>query len=47
MGGWGDINIHIDMNMNIGIHMIINMNIEDYMRYHLSFIRYSLLGIPY
>ena len=25
-GGWGDINIHIDINMNIDIHIIINMN---------------------
>ena len=25
MGGWGDINIHIDINMNIDIHFIINM----------------------
>ena len=24
--GWGDINIHIDINMNIDIHIIINMN---------------------
>ena len=33
--------------MNIDIHIIINMNIEDYKRYYLLFIRYSLLGIPY
>ena len=50
MGGWGDINIHIDINMNI--HIIINMNIEDYVIDYLLFIirysgRYSLLGIPY
>ena len=25
-GGWGDINIHIDINMNIDIHIIINLN---------------------
>ena len=42
-----NINIHIDINMNIDIHIIINMNIEDYKRYFLLFIRYSLLGIPY
>ena len=24
--GWGDINIHVDINMNIDIHVIINMN---------------------
>ena len=46
-GVWGDINIHIDINMNIDIHIIINMNIEDYKRYYLLFIRYSLLSIPY
>ena len=45
-GGWGDINIHIDINMNIDIHIIINMNIEDYIRYYLLFVRYSLLGVP-
>ena len=27
----GDINIHIDINMNTDIHIIINMNIEHYM----------------
>jgi len=43
----GDINIHININMNIDIHVIINMNIEDYKRYYLLFIRYSLLGIIY
>ena len=42
-----NITIHIDINMNIDIHIIINMNIEDYKRYYLLFIRYSLLGIPY
>ena len=41
-GGWGDINIHIDINMNIDIHIVINMNIEDYKRYYLLIIRYSL-----
>ena len=46
-GGRGDINIHIDINMNIDIHIIINMNIEDYKRYYLLCVRYSLLGIPY
>ena len=46
-GGWGDINIHIDINMNIDIHIIINTNVEDYKKYHLLFIKYSLLGIPY
>ena len=30
MGGGGDINIHIDINMNIDIHVIINKNIEYY-----------------
>ena len=24
--GWGDIDIHVDINMNIDIHIIINMN---------------------
>ena len=24
--GWGDINIHIDTNMNIDIHIIISVN---------------------
>ena len=33
-GGWDDINIHIDINMNIDIHIIINMNIEDYVDYY-------------
>jgi len=42
MGGWGDINIHIDINMNIHIHIIINMNIEI-----LKGIIYYLLGFPY
>ena len=42
-----DINIHIVINMNIDIHIIINMNVEDYTRYYLLSIRYSLLGIPY
>ena len=27
--GWGDINIHIDININIDIHIIINMNIDN------------------
>ena len=39
--------MHINNDMNINIHIIINMNIEDYKRYYLLFIRYSLLGIPY
>ena len=39
--------IHIDINTNIDIHIIINFNIEAYIMYYLSFIRYSLLGIPY
>ena len=30
--GWGDINIHIDINMNIDIHIIINMNIDNYIK---------------
>ena len=42
-----NINIYIDINMNIDIHITSNMNIEDYKRYHLLIIRYSLLGIPY
>ena len=25
-GVWGDINIHVDVNMNIEIHIIVNMN---------------------
>ena len=25
-GGWGDINIHIHIDMNIDVHFIINMN---------------------
>ena len=33
--------------MNLDIHIIISMNAEDYSRYYLLFIRYSLLGIPY
>ena len=37
-GRWGDINIHIDINMNIDIHIIINMNIEHYIKYYLSFL---------
>ena len=36
--GGGDINIHIDINMNIDIHIIINMNIEDYINYFGLFI---------
>ena len=28
-------------------YIIINMNIEDYNRYYLLFIRYSILAIPY
>ena len=40
VGEWGDINIHIDINMNIDIHSIMNMNIEDYIRYYLLFIKY-------
>ena len=39
--GWGDINIHIDINMNIDIHIIIDMNIQNYI------IIYDLLSIPY
>ena len=31
--GGGDINIHIDINMNIDIHIIINMNIEYYIEF--------------
>ena len=31
----GDINIHIDSNMNIDIHIIINMHIENYKSYYL------------
>ena len=27
--GWGDINIHVDINLNIDIHIIINLNIEN------------------
>ena len=46
-GGWGDINIHIDINMNVDIHIIMNMNIEYYIKYNLLFIRHSLLAIPY
>ena len=33
--GWGDINSHIDVNMNIDIHIITNMNVEDYKRYYI------------
>ena len=33
-GGWGDINIHIHINKNIGIHIIINMNIKYYIDYY-------------
>ena len=32
--GWGDINIHIDINMNIDIHIIFNMNIEYYIDHY-------------
>ena len=32
--GWGDINIHIDITMNIDIHIIINMNIKYYIHYY-------------
>ena len=39
-GGWGDVNIHIDMNMNIDIHTIIDMNIEYYIDYHTLLIPY-------
>ena len=46
-GGWGDINIHIDINMNIDIHIIINMNIENSIIYLLSILIYSLLAIPH
>ena len=53
-GGWGDINIHIDITMNIDIHIIIHMNIEDYQRcyslgipYGVIPIGYSLLGVPH
>ena len=42
-----NINIHIHINMNIDIHIIINMNIEDYKRYYVLFIKYSILAIPY
>ena len=45
-GAWGDINIHIDINVNIDNHIIINMNIEDYERYYLLLMRYSLLAGP-
>ena len=47
VGGWGDINIHIAINMNIDIHIIINMNIEYYIIYYLFPIVYSLLAIIY
>ena len=40
--GWGDINSHIDINMNIDVHIIINMNIE----YHIDYYLLSI-GIPY
>ena len=30
VGGWADIILHIDINMNIDIHIIIDRNIEDY-----------------
>ena len=46
-GGWGDISIHIDINMNIDIHSMINMNIEYYIDYYLLPIIYFLLCIPY
>ena len=34
MGVWGDINIHIHINMNIDIHIITNMNIEYYIDHY-------------
>ena len=43
----GDVNIHIDININIDIHIIINMNIENYDIYYVLFIIYSLLAIPF
>ena len=43
--GWGDINIHIDSNMNIHIHIMIHMNIENYISYYLLSIIYYL--VPY
>ena len=45
--GWGDINIHIDINMNIDIHIIINMNIEYYIIYVIFSIGIIIIdGIP-
>ena len=43
--GWGDINIHIDINMNIYIHIIIDMNIENYIISYLLSIIYYPIGI--
>ena len=34
LGGWGDVNIDIDINMNSDIHVIINRNIEYYIDYY-------------
>ena len=43
--GGGDINIHVDINMNIDIHIIINMNIEYYIIYQLLSTPYYPIGI--
>ena len=40
-GGWGDINIHIDINMNIDIHIIINMNNKFGVGDHFQVLRVS------
>ena len=40
-GGRGDINIHIDVNMNTDMHLIIKIKIDTYI------IGYSILAIPY